>query len=62
MAIETIILILVIIAVVAVYFILKTAKALIINTVLGLILLAAGNIVCKLDIAYSVQAILVFAL
>ena len=62
MAIEIVVLFLAVLAVIIVYFILKTAKHLIVNTVLGLILLAASNFVFKLGIAYSVTAILVCAL
>jgi hypothetical protein len=56
------ILLLVILAVVIVYLILKTAKYFIVNTVLGLIILALGNIIFKLGIAYSAIAILVVAI
>ncbi len=62
MAIELVILFLAVLAVIIVYYILKTAKHLIVNTVLGLILLAASNVVFKLGIAYSATAILVCAL
>ncbi len=53
MVFEIGILLLVILAVVILYLILKTAKYFIVNTVLGLIILALGNIIFKLDIAYS---------
>lgn len=62
MAVETIILILAIIAVIAVYIFLKAAKYLIVNSILGLILLAAGNFIFKLDIAYSATVVLICAL
>lgn len=62
MVFETGILLLVILAVVIVYLILKTAKYFIVNTVLGLIILALGNIIFKLGIAYSAIAILVVAI
>jgi hypothetical protein len=62
MAYELIILLLAILAVIAVYYVLKTAKYLIVNTIMGLILLAAGNILFNLDIPYSPMALLVCAL
>ncbi|VVB90080.1 SigmaK-factor processing regulatory protein BofA [uncultured archaeon] len=62
MAFETGILLLVILAVIIVYLILKTAKFFIVNTVLGLIILALSNIVLKSGIAYSATAILVCAI
>ena len=62
MAIETIILFLAILAVIAVYYVLKTAKFLIINTVVGLILLAVSNLVFNLGIPYTATVILVCAL
>ncbi len=62
MVFETGILLLVILAVVIIYLILKTAKYFIVNTVLGLIILALGNIIFKLGIAYSAIAILVVAI
>ncbi len=62
MAVETIILILAIIAVIAVYFVLRAAKYLIVNSIMGLILLAMGNIIFKLDIAYNATVILICAL
>ncbi len=62
MAFELIILLIVVLAVIAVYYILKSAKHLIVNTILGLILLAAANIAFKLGIAYSPLALLVCAL
>jgi len=60
--IELIILFLAVLAVIAVYYVLKTAKQLIVNTILGLILLAASNIVFKMGIDYSPIPILVCAL
>jgi hypothetical protein len=62
MAYELIILLLAVLAVIIVYYILKSAKHLIVNTILGLILLVASNVVFKLGIAYSSIAILVCAL
>ena len=62
MAVETIILILAIIAVIAVYIFLRAAKYLIVNSILGLILLALGNIIFKLDIDYSGTVVLICAL
>ncbi len=62
MAIEIIILVLAIIAVIAVYIVLKTAKYLIVNSVLGLIILAIANFIFKLEIAYTAMVILICAL
>jgi hypothetical protein len=62
MVVEIIILFLVIIAVIAVYIFLRAAKYLIVNSILGLILLAIGNIIFKLDIAYSAVVLLICAL
>ncbi len=62
MVFEIGILLLVILAVVIVYLILKAAKYFIVNTVLGLIILALGNIIFKLGVAYSIPAILVVAI
>ena len=62
MAFELIILLVVVLAVIAVYYILKSAKELIVNTILGLILLAVANIFFKLGIAYSPLALLVCAI
>ncbi|MBU4077232.1 MAG: pro-sigmaK processing inhibitor BofA family protein [Euryarchaeota archaeon] len=62
MAIEPIILFLAVLAVIAVYYVLKTAKYLIVNTIMGLILLAAGNVVFNLGIPYEPMALLVCAL
>jgi hypothetical protein len=62
MAYELIILVLAVVAVIAVYYVLKTAKYLIVNTILGLILLAVGNVVFKFDIPYTPLALLVCAL
>jgi hypothetical protein len=58
MAVETIILFLAIIAVIAVYILLRAAKYLIVNSILGLILLAVGNIIFKLDIAYTATVLI----
>lgn len=60
--IEIIILILAIISVIAVYIFLKAVKSLIVNSILGLILLAVGNIVFDLGIAYTTTVILICAL
>jgi hypothetical protein len=62
MVIETTILFLVILAVIAVYIVLKAAKYLIVNSIMGLILLAMGNIIFKLDIAYTATVVLICAL
>ncbi len=60
--IETIIVLLALLAVIAVYLILKTAKFLIVNTILGLIILAASNFIFNMGISYSPTALLVCAL
>lgn len=62
MAIELIVLFLAVLAVIAVYYVLKTAKLLIVNTIMGLILLFVSNIIFKVGIAYSATALLVCAL
>jgi len=62
MAVETIILILAIIAVIAVYIFFRAAKHLIVNSILGLILLAMGNLVFKLDIVYTATVVLICAI
>ncbi len=62
MVFEIGILLLVILAVIVVYLILRSAKYFIINTVLGLIVLFLGNIIFKLGIAYSTLALLVCAI
>ncbi len=62
MAYELIILFLSVLAVIAVYYVLKSAKHLIVNTILGLILLAAGNVVFNLNIPYEPMVLLVCAL
>lgn len=61
MAIETIILFLVIASVIAVYYVLKSIKYLIANTVLGIILLAVSNFIFKIGVAYTIPVILVCA-
>ncbi len=61
MAIDVIVLFLVILAVILVYYILKTAKHLIVNTVLGLVLLAISNFIFT-DIDYTAPVLLIFAL
>ncbi len=48
MAVEIIVLFLVIIAVIAAYYILKSVTHLIVNTILGLILLVVSNFIFKL--------------
>jgi hypothetical protein len=62
MAIEIIIVFIAILAVIAAYYILKTASHLIVNTVLGLILLVVSNIVFNVGVPYTIPAILVCAL
>jgi len=62
MAYELIILFLAVLAVIAVYFVLKTAKFLIVNTIMGLIILFVGNTFFNLNIPYSTMALLVCAL
>ncbi len=62
MAFELIILLIAVLAVIIVYYFLKTAKHLIVNTILGLVILAIGNIVFKLGIAYEWKALLVCAI
>lgn len=62
MAIELIVLVMAILAVILVYYFLKTAKALIINTIMGLIFLAAGNLIFNLGIAYTGNVLLVCAI
>jgi hypothetical protein len=59
---ELILLFLLIVAIIAGYFILRTAGRLIINTILGLILLVVSNFVFHLNIAYSIPVILICAL
>ena len=62
MALELIVLLIVVLAVIAVYYVLKTAKYLIVNTILGLILHVLANIVLEHDIEYSITALLVCAI
>lgn len=62
MIIELTLLFLLIVAIIAGYFILRTAGRLIINTILGLILLFVSNFVFNLGIAYSISVILICAL
>ncbi|SNQ62629.1 pro-sigmaK processing inhibitor BofA family protein [Candidatus Methanoperedens nitratireducens] len=62
MIIELTLLFLLIVAIIAGYFILRTAGRLIINTILGLILLVVSNFVFNLGIAYSIPVILICAL
>jgi hypothetical protein len=59
---ELILLFLLIVAIIAGYFILRTAGRLIINTILGLILLVVSNFVFHLNITYSIPVILICAL
>ncbi len=62
MIIELTLLFLLIVAIIAGYFILRTAGRLIINTILGLILLVVSNFIFHLNIAYSIPVILICAL
>jgi hypothetical protein len=62
MVFEIGILLLVILAVIVAYLILKSAKYFIVNTIFGLIVLVLGNIIFKLGIAYSGLALLVCAI
>lgn len=62
MAIEWIVLFLVVIAVIAAYYVLKTASHLIVNTIIGLILLVASNSIFNLGIGYTIPVVLVCAL
>lgn len=62
MVVEIILLFLVIIAVIVVYNLLKAAKYLIVNSIMGLILLAMGNILFNLDIEYTAIVLLICAL
>ncbi|MCE8429678.1 MAG: pro-sigmaK processing inhibitor BofA family protein [Candidatus Methanoperedens sp.] len=62
MAFEILILFIVILAVIAAYYILKTGTRFIVNTVLGLIILAVSNIFFNAGIAYTIPALLVCAL
>ncbi len=64
MAFETGILFLVILilVVVIVMGVVENAEYFIVNTILGLIILALSNIIFKLGIAYSIPAILICAL
>ncbi len=61
MAFELIILVLAVLAVIAVYYVLKSIKYLIVNTIMGLILLAAANLF-GVGIPYEPVVILVCAL
>jgi hypothetical protein len=61
MAFEILILVLVILGVIAAYYILKSIGHLIVNTVLGLVLLVVANFIFKLGIAYTIPAVLVCA-
>lgn len=60
--IELIVLLLAVLGVIAVYYVLKTAKLLIVNTIMGLIILVVSNIVFNLNIPYERMALLVCAL
>lgn len=53
MLLEYGLLVMIIVAVILAYLLLKTIKHLIVNTVLGLALLAAGNLFFGLNIAYT---------
>lgn len=59
---ELIVLFLVIIAVIGVYYILKTAKTLLINTIVGLIILVIANVGFNMNVPYNIQVLLVVAL
>jgi hypothetical protein len=59
---ELIVLFLVIIAVIGVYFILKTAKTLLVNTIVGLIILVIANVGFNMNVPYNIQVLLVVAL
>lgn len=61
MALEIILVLLAIIGVIAAYFFLKTAMHLVINTVLGLVIFFASNVIFDLNIQYSIPALLVCA-
>lgn len=60
--IEILILLVVILAFIAVYYFLKTAKHLIVNTVLGLIILAIGQLVFDLGINITLLVLLICAI
>lgn len=62
MAYELMVLVIAVLAVIAVYYVLKSVKYLIVNTIMGLILLAAGNFVLDPKITYEPVVILVCAL
>ena len=64
MAFETGILFLVILILAVIIFmdVVENAGYFIVNTIFGLIILALSNIIFKLDIAYSIPAILICAL
>jgi hypothetical protein len=59
---ELIVLFLVIIAVIGVYYILKTAKTLLINTIVGFIILVIANMGFNMNVPYNIQVLLVVAL
>lgn len=60
--IEPIVLIFVVVAVIITYLFLRSAEHLIINTIVGLIILALTNFVFHLGIRYSIWVILVCAI
>lgn len=62
MSTELIVLFLVIIAVIGVYYILKTAKTLLVNTIVGLIILVIANMGFNMNVPYNIQVLLVVAL
>lgn len=62
MAVELFLVLFALIGVILVYYFLKTIKHLIVNTILGLLLLALSNLVFKVGIVYSIPVILVCAL
>jgi hypothetical protein len=55
-------LVILILAVVIIMGVVENAEYFIVNTIFGLIILALSNIIFKLDIAYSIPAILICAL
>jgi hypothetical protein len=55
-------LVILILAVVIIMGVVENAEYFIVNTILGLIILALSNIIFKLGIAYSIPAILICAL
>lgn len=62
MTLDIIILVAVVLAVIAAYYILKTVKHLIVNAVLGLIILAISKFVLDIGIAITTIVVLICAL